>query len=535
MALPVKWKILLIDDEQDIRDIVGITLEDAGYSVIYAPDGHTGLMLATRENPQIVVTDIKMPGLTGLEVLEKVKKLKPETEVIVTTGYGDIKKAVKALQHDASDFLSKPIDDDALHMALKRAKQRYLDRKQLADYTILLENENLKTSAELIRNVEFQSSLIENSMDGILGCEGKGLVITYNRSMEKLLGYPKARVLKSKKIQDFFNPGAMEKLKQDLHAEAFGGPDKLAFYETAMVSSQNREIPVQVSGFMLHREDMDDAMVLFVSDLRQVRILEQEKADQAKLLHQEKMISLGRLAASMVHEINNPLSGILNYIRLMLKKVDQNNDTGQAGGMYGKFRSYLDIVESETQRCSDLVSGLLKFSRKTTLAKKDIDINELVDHSLLLCSHKLELSNIVLRKQTAPSVPPVFGDFNQLEQCVINLIFNAVDAIESGGQEFKAPEKGRTLDVRTGFIEEEDLVFISVKDNGKGIPKSELNFIFEPFFTTKKEGYGVGLGLSTAFGIVENHKGTIVVESIQDLGSEFTVKLPPSHSGEPGE
>ncbi|MBU8849688.1 MAG: hybrid sensor histidine kinase/response regulator [Desulfobacterales bacterium] len=395
MALPVNWKILLIDDEEDIRDIISVTLKDAGYSVICAPDGHTGLMLAAREEPQIVITDIKMPGMSGLEVLEKIKKIKPATEVIVTTGFGDIQKAVKALQYDASDFISKPVDDAVLHMALKRAKQRYIDKKQLSDYTTLLEMD-LKT-------------------------------------------------------------------------------------------------------------------------------MEQEVTNQAKLLHREKMVSLGRLAASMVHEINNPLSGILNYIRLMIRisgkgsnlKSDLTEEQRQ--DQAGKFNSYLEIIESETQRCSDLVSGLLKFSRKTNLEQKSIDVTDLIQHSLLLCNHKLELSNIVLKVKCNPDVPHVFGDFNQLEQCIINLIFNAIDAMENGGD----------LEIETGFNQEEKLVFISIKDNGKGISKEDLNFIFEPFFTTKSEGYGVGLGLSSAYGIVEKHKGTIVVESRLDSGSQFIIKLPP--------
>ncbi|MBC2703321.1 hybrid sensor histidine kinase/response regulator [Desulfobacula sp.] len=395
MALPVNWKILLIDDDEDIRDIMSITLKDAGYSVICAPDGHTGLMLAAREEPQIVITDIKMPGMSGLEVLEKIKKIKPETEVIVTTGFGDIKKAVKALQYDASDFISKPVDDAALHMALKRARQRYIDKKQLSDYTALLE--------------------------------------------------------------------------------------------------------------------------------RDLKTMEQEVSNQAKLLHREKMVSLGRLAASMVHEINNPLSGILNYIRLMIRISGKDNNLKsnltleKRQDQANKFNSYLEIIESETQRCSDLVSGLLKFSRKTNLEQKSIDVTDLIQHSLLLCNHKLELSNIVLNVRCNPDVLPVFGDFNQLEQCIINLIFNAIDAMENGGN----------LKIETGFNPEEKHVFISIKDNGKGISKEDLNFIFEPFFTTKSEGYGVGLGLSSAYGIVEKHKGTIVVESRLDHGSEFIIKLPP--------
>ncbi|WP_299978655.1 hybrid sensor histidine kinase/response regulator [Desulfobacula sp.] len=395
MALPVNWKILLIDDDEDIRDIMSITLKDAGYSVICAPDGHTGIMLATREEPHIIITDIKMPGMNGLEVLEKIKKIKPEIEVIVTTGFGDIKKAVKALQYDASDFISKPIDDAALHMALKRARQRYVDKKQLSDYTTLLE--------------------------------------------------------------------------------------------------------------------------------RDLRTMEQEVSNQAKLLHREKMVSLGRLAASMVHEINNPLSGILNYIRLMIRISGKGNNLkseltpDQRQDRFNKFNSYLEIIESETQRCSDLVSGLLKFSRKTNLEQKSIDVTDLIQHSLLLCNHKLELSNIVLKVRCNPDVPRVFGDFNQLEQCIINLIFNAIDAMENGGD----------LEIKTSFNPEEKLVSISIKDNGKGISKEDLNFIFEPFFTTKNEGYGVGLGLSSAYGIVEKHKGTIVVESSLDFGSEFIIKLPP--------
>lgn len=522
MVLPVKWKILLIDDEEDIREVVGITLEDSGYKVIQAADGHTGLMLATREDPQIVITDIKMPGLDGLQVLEKIKKLKPETEVIVTTGFGDIQKAVTALQYDASDFISKPINDDALHMALKRAKDRFLHRKELADYTMLLEKRNLKTSTDLVKSVEFQSSLIENSMDGILGCNNKDRVITYNLSMEKMLGYPKNKVIGAKKLKDFFKPDILATLKADLSGKKFGGKGRLGFYEATLLSEDGQDIPVQMSGFTLSREKKEDTRVFFVSDLRQVRTLEQEKADQASLLHQEKMISLGRLAASIVHEINNPLSGILNYIRLMLRMVSNRKQDQSAEGLLQKdaasekFTGYLKIVEKEIQRCSDLVSGLLKFSRKTELEKQPVDLNDLVEHCLLLCSHKLELCGIELKKECPRSLPPVIGDFNQLGQCVINLIFNAVDAMENGG----------VLDIQTGLDPEKKLVFIAVKDNGCGISRHALNYIFEPFFTTKNEGYGVGLGLSTAYGIIENHRGTITVDSIKDLGSEFIIKLP---------
>ena len=141
----------------------------------------------------------------------------------------------------------------------------------------------------------------------------------------------------------------------------------------------------------------------------------------------------------MVHEINNPLSGILNYIKLMIRVLEKGEDVSfnktvdQIQNRVKKFKSYLSIIESETQRCSDLVSGLLKFSRKTKLEQTQINVAQLIQHSLLLCNHKLELSNIVLKQGCDPDLPQVIGDFNQLEQCLINLIFNAIDAIDAIG------------------------------------------------------------------------------------------------------
>jgi signal transduction histidine kinase len=417
----IHWKILIIDDEQDVREVMALSLEDAGYQTIGVPDGAAGLKALTRHSPQILITDIKMPGMSGLEVLERAKQIRPETQVIVTTGFADIKKAVTALQHDASDFITKPVDDATLHMALKRAMQRYRDRQELADYT---------------------------------------------------------------------------------------------------------------------------------------RLLEQTVLNQEKILHQEKMMSLGRLAASMVHEINNPLSGILNYIRLMIRLADQPDwDDSKKK----RFSSYLAIIEKETRRCSDLVSGLLQFSRKSQLASVPVDICELIDYSLLLCSHKLELSNIHLEKSCAADTPGVLGDFNQLQQCLINLIFNAIDALDvldapdtvGGVADMPGPAAGNTaadaenvsgsrsgsetsartfgrIQVDGYFDPAEELVHIRVADTGKGISSTDLPYIFEPFFTTKKDGHGVGLGLSTVYGIIEHHKGTITVESEPGQGTCFTIKLPPA-------
>ena len=143
------WKVLLIDDEKDIRDVLTISLQDAGYEVVAVANGKDGLLCCEELKPQIVITDIRMPGIDGIQVLETIKRKYPDIEVIVATAFGEMDLAIRALQLDASDFITKPIGDDALYLALKRAKDRFISRKQLKDYTTLLEKEKAETSQEL--------------------------------------------------------------------------------------------------------------------------------------------------------------------------------------------------------------------------------------------------------------------------------------------------------------------------------------------------------------------------------------------------
>jgi two-component system NtrC family sensor kinase len=238
-------------------------------------------------------------------------------------------------------------------------------------------------------------------------------------------------------------------------------------------------------------------------------------ADQARILHQDKMMALGRLAASVVHEINNPLSGILNYLRLMMRIVQQgplSDDRRE------KFDRYLHLVESETWRCSQIVSSLLDFSRRSPPSFGQVNLDELIRRCMLLSQHKLELSRIRLETNIQPDLPAVHGDFNQLQQCIINLIFNAIDAMPDGGM----------LTLNADYDSASKTVVITVKDSGPGIPAENLPSIFEPFFTTKHEGHGLGLGLSTVFGIIERHGGRVEVQSQPAEGAIFLLKLPAS-------
>ena len=224
------WKVALIDDEEDIRDVLSVALQDSGYDVITAEDGETGLRMCEETSPQIVITDIRMPGMDGLQVLEALKKKYPDIEVIVATAFGEMDVAIQALQLDASDFITKPISDEALHLALNRAKARFTSKKQLKDYTALLEREKAETSRELFKTIAFQRNLIEGSMDGILGCDENKRVIIFNKSMQKMLGYDSKEVLHKMAFNHFLSPGEELNFNAELDYRRYGGKHKLLLF-----------------------------------------------------------------------------------------------------------------------------------------------------------------------------------------------------------------------------------------------------------------------------------------------------------------
>jgi len=509
----IDWEVLFIDDEEGIRNVVSIAIMDAGYKVLTAADGQSGIELCKRESPQIIITDIRMPGINGIEVLKRIKETDPEKEVIVVTGYGDMDMAISALQLDASDFITKPINNEALFVALERAKERYKNRKELQDYASLMEERWIDTAEELARTFNFQKNLIESSIDGIIGCDKNGKIITFNKSMEKMLGYPKDEVLGKMSFNKFFPVGSAEKLKDKLYSEEYGGENRLFLFENNMITRSGDKIPVQLSAMVLFEENKEIGLVGFCRDLREMRRLEQQFDDQARLLHQDKMMSLGRLAASVVHEINNPLAGMLNYIRLMIKIL--NRGPFEQENM-DKFQRYLGLIEDETGRCSEIVSNLLALSRKSKIEFSEMNIRELMQKCIMLSQHKLTLQNIQLKSDLDKENPMISGDFNQIQQCIINLILNAIDAMPDGG----------TLTLGVSIDPGKKIVEIRIGDTGQGISKEDLTHIFDPFYTTKMEGKGLGLGLSTVYGIIDRHKGTISVESDLGKGSVFLIKLP---------
>ncbi|MBW1802611.1 MAG: PAS domain-containing protein [Deltaproteobacteria bacterium] len=234
-----------------------------------------------------------------------------------------------------------------------------------------------------------------------------------------------------------------------------------------------------------------------------------------KLLHKDKMASLGKLSASVVHEINNPIAGTLNLILLMKRMIDEGPVTERE---IGEFKEFLNLMETENRRISRIISNLLAFSRESKMDLKRVDLNLLLEKTLLLNANLLKINNIKVKKRLSPELPQIIGSEDHLQQVFVNIISNAVEAME--------PVNGGLLRVETRASPKRKLITASFKDSGPGISKDRISTIFEPFFTTKRKGKGVGLGLSVAYGIVQDHGGSIRVTSDKSKGTTFKVELP---------
>jgi len=241
----------------------------------------------------------------------------------------------------------------------------------------------------------------------------------------------------------------------------------------------------------------------------------QVKETHEKLLHQDKMSSLGKLSASVVHEINNPIAGILNLIMLM-QRIAEEETLGQ--DQIEQFNQYLKLMETETRRTSRIVSNLLAFARQSKMEPKRVNLNRLVEQTLFLNSNLLKIDGVKVDNNLDPDLPDLLGSEDQLQQVFMNLVSNATEAMEGAG--------GGVLTIESKHLLSEDSLQINFQDTGPGIPEEDISKLFEPFFTTKKKGKGVGLGLSVAYGIVQEHGGSIYVKSKEGKGTTFQVRLP---------
>jgi signal transduction histidine kinase len=243
------------------------------------------------------------------------------------------------------------------------------------------------------------------------------------------------------------------------------------------------------------------------------------KADLQKLIQEDRMISLGKLVASSVHEINNPIQGLLTFSRLMENTLAEGEPTKDS---LREFKDHLALMSGELERIGKVVSGLLSFARQSEPGWNPVDTNEVLGQVVHLTRHRMDIQNIRLEMRLANARLMIHGDLHQVQQSFLNLVFNAIEAMPNGG----------LLCISSGLDPTSKRVRVEIRDTGCGIPEEHMGHIYDPFFTTKEAGKGTGLGLSIVHGIVKAHDGDIQVESRLGEGTAFVLFFPQAQEGE---
>jgi len=497
-------KILLIDDEPDILRVLAMSLRADGYEVITAASGEAGLAAFDAHAPDIVLVDIKMPGMDGIEVLQEVKAKETLTEVIIITGHGDVDNAVEALKSGASDFINKPVKDATLAVALKRAAEKLAIRRQLRDHTRELEARVEAATRALKRQAQFQARLIRSSTDGIVATDQTLKIVIFNPAAETIFGYTREEVLRQMNLAEIYPPELAAEFQKGMVAD--GKRLEIAPRETAVVSRSGESIPVRLSGASLHEKGQVMGTVAFFQDLREIKQLERE------LLRRERMAAVGQTVAGVAHGIKNILHGLKGGRHLV--------DVGIARQDNDRLEKGWDMVKRNIDRTSDLAMDLLRYSKVRTPEPEPCRPNAIVEEVCELVMEAAQARDIAIVKELDSAVGTVTLDPHSLHSVLLNLMSNAVDACRDDSDTAKA---FRVI-VRT-HREADDWLQFEIADNGMGMSAEVQEKLFTSFFSTKGH-LGTGLGLMVTRKLVEEDGGTIAVASTPGEGTTVTVRLP---------
>jgi PAS domain S-box-containing protein len=505
MEMDRSSSILVIDDEESIRTLLRITLANKGFEVFTAEDGEQGIEVFKRERPPMVITDIKMPGMDGIEVLKEIRQMNPDTRVIVITGHGDMESAIEALKLEASDFINKPITDEGLMVAIRRAEEILWMKQKLREYTGKLELKVKEATEELRKAADFQRNLIQSSIDGIMATDQSGTIKVFNQGAEELLGYSADEVIGRMHIDDTAPQGVAETIRRSFGSPDHGGKDRLVNYETALLSRGGTRTPVRISGTVMFDEGETIGYVFFFQDLREIKRLQKE------LLESERLSAVGQTVAGMAHYIKNILNGLEGGIYMVNTGFKKDKEAMLSRGW--------EMVQNNVGKISDLVMNMLSYSKEREPAPESCSPNEIVQQVLDLEEDRAKRSHVRLVKDLDSSMGDYLLDPDGLHRCLLNLVTNAIEAcaLDVG------KDKDHSVIIRTG--REHDGVRYEVADNGIGMSEEVKEKLFDRFFSTK--GFrGSGFGLLVTRKIVEESGGTIEFESETGKGTTFTVRLP---------
>jgi len=354
---------------------------------------------------------------------------------------------------------------------------------------------------------EFLNRVVQSSTSAIVAADRSGRILLMNQAAEELFGYD-FKNAGSISVTALYPQGVAREIMKKLRDDDFGGRGKFPVTQVNILTAWGEAIPVEMTGAIIYEGDNTEAATMGIyNDIRERLAVRKKLQDaQSQLDQSEKMASLGRLAAGVAHEINNPLTGILMYGNLMKEKMEADHP----------FLSSLTCILEDAERCRDIVKNLLAYSRQSSMSRDHFSMNSLVEESLRLIRDQSLFMNITIRKELSDMWMLVKADRNKMSQVIINLVMNAIAAMNRSG----------ILTLKTYRNDDRKTACLEVTDTGCGIPEENRSRIFDPFFTTKELGKGTGLGLSTAYGIVKDNNGDIVIKETDPGGTTFLMELP---------
>jgi two-component system, NtrC family, sensor kinase len=497
-------RVLIIDDEAANRRVLAISLRSDGYEVFTANGGEEGLACFIKEAPDLVLTDIKMPGMDGIQVLKEIRGRTDDVEVIIITGHGDIDNAIEALQYGASDFINKPIRDEALAVALYRAKEKLALKRLVEAHTNALELEVRRATRELRRQSNFQSKLIRSANDGIVATNDDFSIVLFNPSAERIFGCAAEAVVGLRKGNDFYPPQIDDVFQSDLQRHETR--KELPWRETTIVAQDGRQIPVRFSATLLYEKAEMMGSVAFFQDLREIKRLERE------LVQSERLAAMGQTVAGLAHGVKNVLQGFKGGSYLVDIGIEKQDTE--------KLKKGWAMIQRNIASTSDLVLDLLSYSKQREPELEACDPNAIIADVIELMDDKAHSNDIALTTDLDPHMGAVVMDSHTLHCSLLNLVTNALDACIFDADTAKT--------FRVTIVSRRDAtgwLTFSVTDNGIGMSPEVKAKLFLSFFSTKGHR-GTGLGLLVTRKLIEEHGGEITVESHVGQGTTFEVRLP---------
>jgi len=479
--------VLVIDDEQDIREGSERILTRMGFTVSKAARGDAGLKILEKEPVAIVLLDLKMPGMDGIEVLGHIKNINEEIVVIVVTGFATVETAIEAMKKGAYDFIPKPFEPEHLRIVVRRAQEKV----NLLRETEELQKERQRTLADLDAEKSRTRTIIEALPSGVVVTNTEGVVVLMNPAFLWHLGLD-ANLKPGKHIEEYIKDDSFCRMLREISKDGCKKMEKPPTYEFAL--ADNKFLLAEGQAIVNEENDCLGAVVI-LSDITAMKALDQLKSE---------------FVAKVSHELRSPLSTIHEQL-VMVEKTPDNE------------QYLLSRAREKTQGLISLIGDLLDLSRieagHVGQDLKPVAVDELLHNIVDFITTQAQSRNQNLTLELPEtSLPKILADPMALESIFGNLVANAIKYTQEGGD----------IKVKAALVG--DQVQVAVMDNGFGIEARQLDKLFDKFFRVKtdKTRYitGTGLGLSLVKGLVDKMGGTITVESEPDQGSTFTVLLP---------